>query len=567
MFDIEKEIKKVGEKQIKLGDLADVNVEGAKPGDVLTMPGKNWQPGTPAEGGQPVPLQNYYTKDEANVILEEKATVEQLNSVAQVAEASLPKKDFNTRWARFNALQDRVDALEQNGNIDAFTKAESNALFGSKQQLDSALDRLDSLESRPDADVYTKEQANYLFVRQDDLLSVSNRIDNKADISAINELDSRIDALELEQDAYSKEESDAKYLSKEAGDQIDGRINSLEARKEFDPTLYYTKVDWDAATSSINNRLSVVEGRAIFDATQYYTKTQSDSNYPAKSITNALTTRVTNLEGRATFDPAQYYTKTQDDARFALKADLSDAQTRLTGLEGRTVFDPTQYYTKSAADSNFALKTEVSANTSRITTLEGRPTFDSSLYYTRTQIDTSLSSKSGVETYPLSEYGLIGSSINPSAAANTISMTNGKLWLTRVYVPANTSISKVHFNVKIAGSMPGTATSGVAVYSDTGVQLGTVLSNTLFTTTGWKTATLTSAIPAQSSARFVYIGIVCNFSTLPGIYGLSDGPWNLLPSTHRRNISIVSTTTFPASFTPASYGTNEIIMPLVGLGV
>ncbi len=566
MFDIEEEIKKVGEKQINLGDLADVNVDGVKPGDVLTMPGSNWQPGTPAEGGQPVPLNNYYTKDEANTMLEEKASVSQLNSVAEVAESSLPKKEFNTRWARFTALQDRVDALEEVQAVDAYTKDESNALYGSKQQLDNALNRIDSLESRPESDSYTKEQANYLFVRQDDLLSVSNRIDSKADISAIDELDSRIDNLEAEQDAYSKEESDERYLAKTAGDELDGRVDALESREQFDSSRYYTKTEWDASTSSINNRLSIVEGRALFDASQYYTKTQADNNYPAKAITNALTTRVTNLEARPTFDSTQYYTKTQDDAKFALKADLSDALTRITGVEGRATFDPTQYYTKTASDSNFALKTETSALSTRVTAVEARPTFDSSLYYNKTQLDAALASKATATDYPLSEYGMVASTVPMCCTQSSVSGLLNKLWLVRTKIPANTSISKIFINIKGIGALPGVAASGVAIYTDAGVLVQSVLNNAFFTSTGWKTATLTSTIAAQSTERYVYLGLITNFVTLPGIYGQLDSIWNGLPSTHRRVISSTGVTAFPASFTPASYGVNEITVPFIGLG-
>lgn len=593
--DIRALIHDIDNKKISLGDLVDVDINNAKPGDVLVItPEGSIVPGKVAENGQPIPLDNYYTKNEANEKLETKADMEVVSSltaevekkvdvaivetkIEEKSQSLVTKTDMSKGWTRISTLENKVNALEDTSKIDAFTKDESRAIFGTKEAIDQLNSRMRSVEAIPSVDAYTKDQANYLFVNQTDFSILNQRVSNKVDEDAFATLEGRVGSLETAPniDAYSKEEANGLFASQESLNTINQSIADKVSKSDFGLLTqavgalessqedFYLKSD----AMELSGRISALEAKPTVDMTQYYTKTQSDTNYTAKSITTALTNRVTSLEGREVFDPALYYTKTNVDNAFALKIDVTNLGSRVVGVENRAVFDPTLFYTKTNADGLFALKTDLSTLTSRVSSVESRPTFDSTAYYTRTQLDSALLAKPNIELYPMSEYGIAASSMHINNATSAVSLTNGKLWLTRIFVPANTSISKVFFCVKSIGSLPGTAASGVAVFSDAGLSLGTSLLNSLFTSVGWKTATLASPISAQSTGRFVYVGIVCNFGTIPTLYGTTDGPWNTLPSTHRRNISITATTIFPNSFTPASYGNNEIIMPFVGLGV
>ncbi len=401
---------------------------------------------------------------------------------------------------------------------------------------------------------------------------------------------------------YTKTQSDAALSlksDKADTDPLKTRLTAVESRPTFDPTSYYTKTEVNSSlstkanssdVSSLTSRVSAVESRPVFDSTLYYNKTTTDNLLSSKtntSDTNALTTRVTSLESRPNFDSSLYYNKTSVDNLLTGKTNSSDTTaltTRVTTLEGRAVFDSSLYYTKTQTDDKLALKaniTDLSSATSRITTLEARPVFDSSLYYTKTQMDTSLALKANLsdltalttrvlslETidYPLSQYGFHSSSVDISSATGTTTLLNGKLYLTRILVPANVTISKIYFYVKTIGLMLLTGTSGVALYTDAGVSLGTVISNALFGTVGWRTATLSTPVASQANARYIWVGIMANVTTSPVICSVNFTPSNGGSTTaHRRNISNLGVATFPSSITPASYGSLEDDTPLIAL--
>lgn len=511
----------------------------------------------------------------------------------------------------FDSLTSRVQDVESRPVFDStvyLTKTEVNTALGLKANnidVNNLAVRLTTVESRASFD-------STLYYNKTNIDNLLNNKVNTIDINNINTnistLASRASALE----ARTVFDSTQYYTKTNINTLLDDKINTkdfnvlgtkvtnLENRPTFDSSIYYTKTDTNSLLankanssdiSSLTTKVTTLESRPVFDNTLYYTKTNVNTLLDAKyNVTdaNTLANRVTTVENRPVFDGSVYYNKTDINSLLGAKVNTTDfnsSLTRITTLESRPVFDSTLFYSKTDVNSLLNNKTNVSdtsALTSRVSTLEARPLFDSSLYYNKTNVNDLLAAKASSSDllsltsrvslvdgydYPLSEYGIHCTSVPLQTALSGVSMTSGKMFLTRVYVPANVVINKILFYVRTVGALPGTATSGVAVYSDSGTLLGSVLSNALFTTLGWRTATLSSTIASQSTARFVWIGMVSNFSTIPAVSGLTVTPTNGgVVSTHRRNLSITATTTFPATFAPATYATNDEALPLMALG-
>jgi len=175
------------------------------------------------------------------------------------------------------------------------------------------------------------------------------------------------------------------------------------------------------------------------------------------------------------------------------------------------------------------------------------------------------------EYYPPQGYGFFSVSEAVTLCKNASAASTATLMLVRVWVPAGQSISSVSALVSSVGTLGAGGVNGFAIYTDAGVLVSSTTSNdNLWTSTGWRTATFSSAIAVQTTNRFVYVGILVN--------GYSSGPtlrWFNCESddlvgpgvgvTNRRSFYNGGPTTFPASFNPASYGTLNSFIPLVGL--
>lgn len=174
--------------------------------------------------------------------------------------------------------------------------------------------------------------------------------------------------------------------------------------------------------------------------------------------------------------------------------------------------------------------------------------------------------------FPLSAYGLIGVSGDPNEFQNQSGVAGNTVFMARVWIPAGNAISKLAAAVRTGGTYSTSATPNqIAIYDDTGVQLGiTADDSTLWATAGWAVRTITT-IASQGTGRFVYIGyIVGGFTgvSMPFPMGANDSnaPWlgqNINNSGNRRAFYL-SGSALPASFNPASAGTNTGYIPLVG---
>lgn len=174
----------------------------------------------------------------------------------------------------------------------------------------------------------------------------------------------------------------------------------------------------------------------------------------------------------------------------------------------------------------------------------------------------------GPSTFPLSGYGLVGASDDPSNITATNSLSAGVAVWHRIYVPANTAINGAATYVNSAGSTVGAGIQGFSVYEESGTLVASVSSNTIFTSTGWRSAAFSSPVAAQGSGRFVYVGFVCNLTSAPTTAGAGTGAPAFnggVSVTNRRCFYASGVTSWPSSITVASHGTISNQTNLVGI--
>lgn len=171
--------------------------------------------------------------------------------------------------------------------------------------------------------------------------------------------------------------------------------------------------------------------------------------------------------------------------------------------------------------------------------------------------------------YPPDAYGFFALSCPVEAAKGNSSPAT---FVVRMWVPASQPIAKVGLAINTAGTWVSNGNvSGHAVYEDDGTKAADTgdIAGTLWTSAGWAVASLTTPVGAASSGRYVRVMVVANgWSTLQIQYttGTKDVVLNGGNGvTNRRNVFASTPATFPASINPATYGTPNDFMPLMGL--
>lgn len=145
-------------------------------------------------------------------------------------------------------------------------------------------------------------------------------------------------------------------------------------------------------------------------------------------------------------------------------------------------------------------------------------------------------------------------------------------------VPAGKALTKLWVAVGEPGSYA--ASSGkpnrLAIADDTSTILSlTPIDNTLYTVEGWRQATLITPQSAQSTPRWVYVGLIVGDMTnlklrypthASSFIGTSETTTlNGGPATRRRAMYANGLSALPTSFDPATYGTVTAYMPLVAI--
>jgi len=186
---------------------------------------------------------------------------------------------------------------------------------------------------------------------------------------------------------------------------------------------------------------------------------------------------------------------------------------------------------------------------------------------------TAAASSGGLaEYYPISAYGFV-------AIADTVtSFTVGATFeshVVRMFVPAGKAITAAGVLLEAGGSVGAGGLNSFAIYDDAGTLVAaTPTDDTLFTSSGWRFKDFSSPIAAQGSDRFVRVHAnVSGYSSLPtAMYSIvtpsSGAAFNSgynMPN-HRRSVYTSAVSSFPASFTPSSYGNVYQYLPLLALG-
>jgi hypothetical protein len=178
----------------------------------------------------------------------------------------------------------------------------------------------------------------------------------------------------------------------------------------------------------------------------------------------------------------------------------------------------------------------------------------------------------GSATFPLSGYGLVAASDDPIAFGSVGNVSEGNVWLVRVWVPAGVAFGKIALAVSIGGAHSASSVPNqLGWYDDNGVlQEATPDDSTMWAnSTSWYVRTLATPVAAQGTGRFIYVGfIVGGFSNVSPCWNVTNG--NMLVSTmvgssRRRAMFTSGQTALPSSFNPSSYGTQTGYIPLVGL--
>lgn len=175
--------------------------------------------------------------------------------------------------------------------------------------------------------------------------------------------------------------------------------------------------------------------------------------------------------------------------------------------------------------------------------------------------------------YPMDQSGFVALTFPLECISLAQSVTINTIEIARIYVPQGKVITGAAVNVATAGVTPGSSNaSGFCLYADDGQSIVASHTNdyTIFTTAGWRSKAFTSTVAAQSVGKFYRLAMIHTCTTVPkfgATASTASSTWNfIVPSgTHRRQVFATSTLTFPATFTPSTFGTLD--NPLLCLGL
>ena len=198
------------------------------------------------------------------------------------------------------------------------------------------------------ADVYTKEEsdAKYLTYHQD-ISGKANAADvyNKSEVYTKDEADGKfltshqdISGKANVGDSYTKEESDAKYLT--SHQDISGKANIGDS---------YTKDESDAKYLTSHQDIS---GKA--NVGDSYTKDESDAKYATQIAISDMLTKTEAGNTYATQSALNDYKTSNDNAVSALTGKMTQAETDISGIKGSAVMSSGITAEKVAAYEGYA---------------------------------------------------------------------------------------------------------------------------------------------------------------------------------------------------------------------
>jgi hypothetical protein len=154
-------------------------------------------------------------------------------------------------------------------------------------------------------------------------------------------------------------------------------------------------------------------------------------------------------------------------------------------------------------------------------------------------------------------HGLTGWTYDPVIATTGSLLTNGTVYLSKIHIPDDVTITKLYWWVTTAGATATAGQNWVGLYSAAGTRLATTGVDSSVASTGLKTTTITGV--NLTAGSFVWVAMVFNATTAPtiaratGSGGLATAVnAGLTSGTYRFATNGTAQTTLPASITPGS---------------
>lgn len=112
-------------------------------------------------------------------------------------------------------------------------------------------------------------------------------------------------------------------------------------------------------------------------------------------------------------------------------------------------------------------------------------------------------------------HGLVAWAYDPTQNVNSTVLTSGIIYLTAVYVAAAANVTKLYAHFNAAASSVTAGQNFMGLYDSTGSRLATVNVDSLITSTGLITATVTST--PVTAGSFYWVAQVYNATTPPSV--------------------------------------------------
>lgn len=115
--------------------------------------------------------------------------------------------------------------------------------------------------------------------------------------------------------------------------------------------------------------------------------------------------------------------------------------------------------------------------------------------------------------------GLASWAYDPALCAATLATTNGTVYLVKLMVSADVTVTKIYWHVATVAVTPTASQSEVGLFSSAGTKLASTNVDADVLSVGTKTTTITGQ--ALTAGSFVWVGMVFNAATPVGIARLT----------------------------------------------
>ena len=161
---------------------------------------------------------------------------------------------------------------------------------------------------------------------------------------------------------------------------------------------------------------------------------------------------------------------------------------------------------------------------------------------------------------------------DPSGAVNAIQLTGGTVYLAKLWVPADVSVTKLYWWMAVAGSGATAGQNFGGLYSSAGVRLATADADAkVAASAGLQTLTIPTT--ALTAGTFVWAALVFNATAVPTVTYAAGAAGattalnvGLTAATYRYATAGTSQTALPSSITPASNSASLIAGPWMAVG-